>query len=408
MQSPLRSPSCSCGGIRRERGDTAAATEVAEKTEPAEKPAALTLDDEAQERIGLETVKVQPRPIGAQVRTTGIVGPNETRVAHIRALSTGVITGVMVRRGDRVNVGQPLLTYDNAELGQTAAGYRSALASLESARGEAEVSRLALERADRLVEIGGIAQAEHQRRKAQYAAALSAVKSSEAQLANLRQTLSRFGVNEGALTDGSVDASTGARSTLRAPFAGTVLDVPAVSGETVSPERELATVADLSTVWILGDVYERDLSSISEGREARVVTDAYPDEPLSCRVTYVSDVLDPQSRTAKVRCEAKNPGGRLRLQMFARMEIAAGAPRDVLAIPRSAIQQIDGETSVFVRTGDKSFERRVVRLGTTTEEWAEVTNGVNAGDRVVTTGAVMLKSRLKVSEFSESEKDERK
>jgi cobalt-zinc-cadmium efflux system membrane fusion protein len=288
------------------------------------------------------------------------------------------------------------------------AEYRRALASLETTRGQAEVARLALERADRLVEIGGIAQAEHQRRKAEHAAALAAVKSSEAQLANLRQALSRFGVNEGALKDGDLDANTGARSTLRAPFAGTVLDVQAVSGETVSPERELATVADLSTVWILGDVYERDLATISEGREARVVTDAYPDEPLSCRVTYVSDVLDAQSRTAKVRCEAKNPNGRLRLQMFARMEIAAGASRDVLAIPRSAIQQIDGETSVFIRTGDESFERRAVRLGTMTEEWAEVTSGVTAGDRVVTTGAVMLKSRLKVSEFAESEENERK
>lgn len=388
--------------------DTATATEAAEKTEATEKPAALTLDDEAQERIGLETVEAQPRPIGAHVRTTGIVGPNETRVAHVRALSTGVITGVMVRRGDRVNAGQALLTYDNVELGQTVAEYRSALASLETTRGQAEVARLALERADRLVEIGGIAQAEHQRRKAEHAAALAGVKSSEAQLANLRQALSRFGVNEGALKDGDLDANTGARSTLRAPFAGTVLDVQAVSGETVSPERELATVADLSTVWILGDVYERDLATISEGREARVVTDAYPDEPLSCRVTYVSDVLDAQSRTAKVRCEAKNPNGRLRLQMFARMEIAAGASRDVLAIPRSAIQQIDGETSVFIRTGDESFERRAVRLGTMTEEWAEVTSGVTAGDRVVTTGAVMLKSRLKVSEFAESEENERK
>jgi cobalt-zinc-cadmium efflux system membrane fusion protein len=393
---------------RRGPEDTATATEAAAKTEATEKPAALTLDDEAQERIGLETVEAQPRPIGAHVRTTGIVGPNETRVAHVRALSTGVITGVMVRRGDRVDAGQALLTYDNVELGQTVAGYRSALASLESTRGQAEVARLALERADRLVEIGGIAQAEHQRRKAEHAAALAGVKSSEAQLANLRQALSRFGVNEGALKDGDLDANTGARSTLRAPFAGTVLDVQAVSGETVSPERELATVADLSTVWILGDVYERDLATISEGREARVVTDAYPDEPLSCRVTYVSDVLDAQSRTAKVRCEAKNPNGRLRLQMFARMEIAAGASRDVLAIPRSAIQQIDGETSVFIRTGDESFERRAVRLGTMTEEWAEVTSGVTAGDRVVTTGAVMLKSRLKVSEFAESEENERK
>jgi cobalt-zinc-cadmium efflux system membrane fusion protein len=90
------------------------------------------------------------------------------------------------------------------------------------------------------------------------------------------------------------------------------------------------------------------------------------------------------------------------------MEIAAGASQDVLAIPRSAIQQIDGETSVFVRTGDESFERRAVRVGTMTEEWAEVTSGVTAGDRVVTTGAVMLKSRLKVSEFAESEENERK
>ena len=345
----------------RDHDDTAPQTESAEKTEVSEKAGALTLDDEAQERIGLETVEAQLRPLGAQVRTTGIVGPNETRVAHIRSLSTGVITGVMVRRGDRVNAGQPLLTYDNVELGQTVAGYRSALASLESARGQAEVARLALERADRLVEIGGIAQAEHQRRKAEYDAALSAVKSSEAQLANLRQTLRRFGVSESALKDGAADASGGTRSTLRAPFAGTVLDVQAVAGETVSPERELATVADLSTVWILGDVYERDLATVTEGREARVVTDAYPDEPLSCRLTYVSDVLDPQSRTAKVRCEAKNPNGRLRLQMFTRMEIAAGVSRDVLAIPRNAIQQIDGESSVFVRTGDCGF-RKFCRL----------------------------------------------
>ena len=393
---------------RREAEDTATASEAAEKVEATETPAAVTLDDEAQERIGLETVEAQLRPVGAHVRTTGTVGPNETRVAHIRSLSTGVITGVMVRRGDRVNSGQPLLTYDNVDLGQTVAGYRSALASLESARGQAEVARLALERADRLVEIGGIAQAEHQRRKAEHDAALSTVKSSEAQLANLRQTLSRFGVSEGALKDGTADAGGGARATLRAPFAGTVLDVQAVAGETVSPERELATVADLSTVWILGDVYERDLAAVAEGREARVVTDAYPDEPLSCRVTYVSDALDPQSRTAKVRCEAKNPNGRLRLQMFARMEIAAGASRDVLTIPRNAIQQIDGETSVFVRTGDTSFERRAVRLGATTDEWAEVMSGVKAGERVVTTGAVMLKSRLKVSEFAESEENEKK
>ena len=388
--------------------ETASASEAGEANGAAEKPNAIELDSEAQERIGLATAQAEVRPLSGQIRITGVVGPNETRVAHIRALSTGVITGVVVRRGDRVTAGQPLLTYDNVELGQTVAGYRSALAALESARGESEVARLALERADRLVEIGGIAQAEHQRRKAEHAAALAAVRSAEAQLANLRQTLSRFGMSEKALKEGDTETSAGARSTLRAPFAGVVLEVQAVSGETVSPERELATVADLSTVWILGDVYERDLAAIAEGRQARVVTDAYPDEPFDCRVTYVSQVLDSQSRTAKLRCEAKNPNGRLRLQMFARMEIPAGAAREVLTIPRDAIQQIDGEPSVFVRTGEQSFERRAIALGVTTDQWAEVITGIERGDRVVTTGAVMLKSRLKVSEFAESEEDEQK
>ncbi len=385
----------------------AGVSESAETNEAAEKPDALELDSEAQERIGLETAQAEVRPLSGQIRITGIVGPNETRVAHIRALSTGVITGVMVRRGDRVAAGQPLLTYDNVELGQSVASYRSALAALESARSEAEVARLALDRADRLIEIGGIAQAEHQRRKAEYAAAQAAVRSSEAQLANLRQTLSRFGVSEGALKEGAV-APSDARTTLRAPFAGVVLEVQAVNGETVSPERELATVADLSTVWIQGDVYERDLASVAEGRDARVVTDAYPDEPFDCRVTYVSQALDPQTRTAKLRCEARNPNGRLRLQMFARLEIPAGAAREVVAIPREAVQQIDGEPSVFVRTGDASFERRPVRLGATTDEWAEVIAGVRRGEHVVTTGAVMLKSRLKAGEFAEHEEDEGK
>ena len=392
----------------RAPGETASASEAAEANEAAETPDAIELASEAQERIGLETAQTEIRPLSGQIRITGIVGPNETRVAHIRSLSTGVITSVMVRRGDRVTAGQPLLTYDNVELGQTVAGYRSALAALESARGEAEVARLAVERADRLVEIGGIAQAEHQRRKAEHAAALAAIRSAEAQLANLRQTLSRFGMNEKALKDGETETSAGARSTLRAPFAGVVLEVQAVTGETVSPERELAIVTDLSTVWILGDVYERDLAAIAEGRQARVVTDAYPDEPFDCRVTYVSQVLDPQTRTAKLRCEAKNPNGRLRLQMFTRMEIPAGVARNVLTIPRDAIQQIDGEPSVFVRTGEHSFERRAITLGATTEEWAEVVAGVRRGERVVTTGAVMLKSRLKAGELAEPEEDERK
>lgn len=374
----------------------------------AEEPGTLELDGEAQERIGLQTAEAQLIPLARHLRTTAIVGPNETRVARLRALSTGVVIDVRVRRGDRVKEHQTLLVYDNVELGEAEAEYRSAIAMLEKARSEADVARLALDRADRLTEIGGIAPAEQERRRAEHAAALATARTYEAQLINLRQKLARFGVGEEALSElaSETAASLAARSTLRAPFAGVVLDVQAVGGETVAPERELVTVADLATVWVQGDLYERDLAAIAEGDVCRVSVEAFPGETLTGRVTYISDFLDPSTRTARLRCEVGNPEGRLRLQMFARVEIA-GNEKETLVVPDAAIQDFDGEPSVFVRTGDSRFERRSVTLGVDADEWVEITAGLAPGERVVTAGALMLKSKLKLTEFAESEEDER-
>lgn len=398
-----------CSGCSRE--ETEPRRRDREGGPTAETSETLELGAEAQERIGLETTEAQLRPVVRRLRTTGVVGPNETRLARVRALSSGVIADVRVGKGDRVKKGQALLVYDNVELGEAEAEYRSTVAALEQARSEAEVAGLSLERADRLVEIGGIAPAEQQRRRAEHAAASAAVRTHEARLTNLRQKLTRFGVSDEAvkeLTSGTTaGASLSARSVLRAPFAGVVLDVPAVTGETVAPERDLATVADLTTVWIQGDLYERDLATVTEGLVARVHVEAFPGETFTGRVTYVSDFLDPATRTAKVRCEVKNPEGRLRLQMLARVEIASGDAREALVVPRAALQELDGETSVFVRASDSRFERRGVTLGEFIDEWAEITAGLEPGERVVTTGALMLKSKLKLGEFAESEDDER-
>jgi cobalt-zinc-cadmium efflux system membrane fusion protein len=382
--------------------------QVRESESTGETAHTIQLDAEAREQIGLETAEAQLRPLTRQLRTTGVVGPNETRVARVRALSSGVLTDVLVRKGDRVKAGQALLVYDNVELGEAEAEYRSTAAAIEKARSEAEVARLALERADRLVEIGGIAPAEQQRRGAEHAAASAGVRTYEAQLANLQQKLARFGASDEAMRELAAGAivSLGARSTLRAPFSGVVLDVQAVAGETIAPERELATLADLSTVWIQGDLYERDLADIVEGRTARVYFDAFPGETFTGRVTYVSDFLDPATRTAKVRCEVKNPEGRLRLQMFAQVEIDTGDTKEALVVPRAALQELEGEASVFVQTRDDLFERRSVTLGASVEEWVEITAGLVLGEQVVTTGAVMLKSKLKLGEFAETEEDE--
>jgi cobalt-zinc-cadmium efflux system membrane fusion protein len=114
------------------------------------------------------------------------------------------------------------------------------------------------------------------------------------------------------------------------------------------------------------------------------------------KVTHVSDVLDPSTRTAKVRCEVANRNGRLKVQMFATLALPTSLPRDVLVIPSRAVQEIDSVPTVFVRVGEKQFEKRPVRVGAATGDAVEVTEGLNIGESVVTDGALMLKSRLKL------------
>ncbi|HWR52985.1 MAG TPA: efflux RND transporter periplasmic adaptor subunit, partial [Bryobacteraceae bacterium] len=181
-------------------------------------------------------------------------------------------------------------------------------------------------------------------------------------------------------------------STLTAPFAGIVTQLSAAPGETADTDNELMTVADLSTVWVLGDGYEKDIHAVREGRQAEVVIAAYPERTFTGTITYVSDMLDPSTRTAKVRVEVPNPEDLLKVEMFATVRIPGAAVREVLAVPDDALQQVGGDTVVFVRTGDGLFEKRALKLGDRNGGWVEVTGGLAAGEMVVTDGSFLLKS----------------
>jgi len=165
-------------------------------------------------------------------------------------------------------------------------------------------------------------------------------------------------------------------------------------GEIIDSNQELMTLSDLSTVWVQGDVYERDLAQIREGRQADILTDVYPAETFHGRITYVSDFLDPQTRTAKVRCEVTNPESRLKVGMFARIHIRSSDARRALAVPEAALQIIDQKTLVFVRTAETIFERRDITSGTRSGNLVEVVAGLKEGDLVVTHGTFSLKSAL--------------
>lgn len=366
----------------------------------------ITLDTTAQSTIGLKVETAQIRTIMQTIQTTGVVGPNETRVAHIRPLARGRIEKVYVRLGDRVRAGQPLVAYDNVELGELIGEYLSAVAVLEQKNAEADVAKRALERAQNLVELGAVARAEYERRSAEYKNALASINSQKAEIARIEEKLHRFGLSDADLEKLSTPTHTpyhreASHSVLRAPFDGVVIKYDVAEGEVVETDHDLFTIADLSTVWVQADVYEKDIAAIHKGQEVKISVNAYPGEIFVGKITYVSDFLDPTTRTAKVRCEVSNPQDRLKLEMFATIHIPTRISRAAVMIPLAAVQDLDGRPVAFVRVDDTQFQKRELQLGTESDGWVEVKKGVKAGEQVVTEGAFMIKSELKKKEFGE-------
>jgi cobalt-zinc-cadmium efflux system membrane fusion protein len=373
-----------------------------------EPPGALTLTPEMKQKFGVKLAPAEIRSLGQTIQATGSVQANGSRTAHIRAIARGRIDGVYVRLGDRVRAGQRLLTYDNVELGDAIGEYLSSLAELQKANAESEVSQRSLERARNLVELGAVAKAEFQRREAEHKNALATVESRKAEAAKIEQRLHRFGMSDAEIS--KLDPRQGleyhrerSHSTLTAPFAGIVTQLSAAPGETVDPDGELMTVADLSTVWVLADIYEKDIHAVREGRQAELTIAAYPGRTFTGTITYVSDILDPSTRTAKVRVEVPNREELLKVEMFATIQIPGAATREVLAIPDGAVQQVGGETVAFVSSGGERYEKRSVTLGSRNGGWIEVTDGLKAGEMVVTEGSFLLKSEANKSALGHHE-----
>jgi cobalt-zinc-cadmium efflux system membrane fusion protein len=154
---------------------------------------------------------------------------------------------------------------------------------------------------------------------------------------------------------------------------------------------------------VQAEVYEKDLGRIRVRQAALISVDTYPDKKFSGDVTYIGDILDPKTRTTKVRCELANPGVQLKLDMFAKVALPTTFARQALAVPVAAIQQIERENVVFVRTEDTRFEARKVQVGRTVNGMTEISGGLRPGDPVVAAGAFHLKAMASGGELGEQE-----
>jgi len=181
---------------------------------------------------------------------------------------------------------------------------------------------------------------------------------------------------------------------LRAPFDGRVIMRDITRGEVVEMQQKLFTVADLSDVWAIGNVPEKDVQFIRKDQSVEVIAAAYPHGIFPGTIAYISDVLDPATRTMRLRVTVPNPDRLLKPEMFALVRVYAAPKPDVLTVPLRAVQNGSAGKIVFVQRAPDEFEVRTVKLGDEQDEMVVVLNGVQGGERVVGRGSFTLVSEL--------------
>lgn len=347
-------------------------TEVREDAEAAE-AAPIELSDREIKEAHLRIEKVSEAEVAERIQLTATIQANQDRLAHVAPRVPGRIVGIAAKLGDRVKAGQPLAHLDSIELGEAHSIYLQAESQHKLAQAD-------FERAEKLYTDQIVPQKDFLRSRAEY----------EKARANLQAATDKLRLMGVAPVRSEAAIST---FPLTAPFSGTVIDKKAVLGELARPDGALFTIADLSTVWIDADLFEKDLGKVRVGSSASVTVAAYPNDVFKGRLTYISSVMDKATRTVKARIEVPNTDGRLKPDMFATAAVDTASTRQLLTVPASAVILMEGKKTVFVRE-KAGFEKRVVELGDNLGGRFVVKDGVEEGDAVVVDGVYALKSRL--------------
>jgi len=340
----------------------------------------VTLTDEAMKRAGIEIATVAAGSATDVLRLPAVVEPNAYARVSVTPLVTGRVTSVSAQLGAQVRQGQTLATVFSPELADAQTQYISARAELDAHERE-------LARTEKLVQIGAASRQELERIHAEHTGQQTRVESARSRLDLLG--MSREAV-ESLASGKSVDAST----EVPAPISGVVTERLVNMGLNVDPATKLFTVVDLSTVWIVANLYEKDFARVRVGDHATVVTPAYPDRQIQGRVSYIDPQVSPESRTTKVRVEVSNPHYDLRLGMLAEAQIQASTSTSVAFIPRIAVQNVADRSFVYVAKpgAPGQFMEREVLVGQPSGERIQVVSGVVAGDKVVTEGSFFMRA----------------
>jgi RND family efflux transporter MFP subunit len=340
----------------------------------------VSLTPEAVERAGIKIAEAKAQSSVSGVTVPGTVMSNAYRDTKVNALVGGIVRQVMVELGAEARRGAPLAVIFSSELADAQTKYLSMRAMLEA-------DHQKLQRTQQLVALGAASRQELEE--------VTAVHTGhETEVAAARQRLLLLGLSPERVTRLETASQVVSEVTVASPTDGLVIARSVNPGQVINAGQDLFVVTDLSTVWAIGDLYERDFSRVRVGSAATVTLPSMPDRTLKGRVAYIDPRVDAATRTAKVRVEVPNRGGDLRLGMFVTMSIETGTTERRTVVPRAAVQTIGDRSVVYVPAeGEEGkFVERAVKLGTPAGEFVPVLSGLKPGDKVVTDGSFYLRA----------------
>lgn len=364
----------------------------------AKDPNLLTLSPDAIKLARLQFAEAVEEQITAPLSATGHVAINEDRTVRVGSLFSGRILEVPVKVGDRVRQGQALAIMHTHEVHEAQAEYAKAQAELKQRKTQAEFAKSLMERAERLYQAKAGSLNELEKARVEYQAATQEIARAEAELERAIGHREHLGLPDSQNYDEPV--------IIKAPAAGVVMKREITPGASVNPGDNLFLISDLSTVWVMAEVPEKNLSALKIGAAVQIKVAAYPDETFTGRIARLGETLNAETRTLEVRCVVENRSGRLKPEMYAGISIegaTAGEKRPAVMVSQSALQEMDGQTVVFVVRGQNQFEKRVVKVERKQGEMIEVLSGLMRGQRVVTAGSFQLKSEFQKDKLAGEE-----
>lgn len=331
-------------------------------------------------QIKTELVAAVQVPVDT-VSAPGKVEANPNRTSHIALPLTGRVTSVIPKIGDYVKQGQPLLTIESSDADAAVSASQQAQSVVTQTKSALAKAQMDLDRQKDLFEHGAIPQKEVLNGQAIVNQAQAGVEQAQAAFEQSKRRLQILGISPG---------SYGQRITVRAPIAGKVLEMSVVNGEFRNDlSAPVMTIADLSAVWITSDVPETSIRLVKPGEPVRIELAAYPGETFRGRVALIGDIVDPDSRTVKVRAEMPNPGARLKPDMFGNIQLSEQTELRP-TVPAAAVISTEGRAYVWRETAKGTFEKVTVTTGIQVADRVAILSGLNAGDRVVIDGVMLL------------------